>query len=57
MCTFIIPRSAMNDRDTNSNPSYGTDLVNHLCWVFVVVTITERDKSINGKGAPIEVGA
>jgi hypothetical protein len=59
ICTFIIPYSAMNGRDTNSDPSCGTDLANRLSWAFVVVTvtITERDKSINGKGAPIEVGA
>lgn len=55
MCTFIIPDSAMNGRDTNSDPSCGTDLENSLSWAFVVVTITERDKSINGEGAPIEV--
>ena len=57
MCTFNIPHSDVNDRDTNSDLSCGTDLANRLSWAFVVVTITERDKSINGKGAPIEVGA
>lgn len=36
--------------------SCGTCLANRLCWALVVVTITERDKSNNGKGAPMEVG-
>lgn len=47
----------MNGIDTNSDPSCGTHLANRLCWALVVVTITERDKSNNGKGAPIEVEA
>lgn len=35
----------MNGRDTNYDPSCGTDLENRLSWAFVVVTITtERDK-------------
>jgi hypothetical protein len=55
MCTFIIPYSVMNGMDTNSDPSGGTYLANRLCWALVVVTITERDKSNNGKGAPMEV--
>jgi hypothetical protein len=57
MCTFIVPHSAMNGMDTNSDPSCGIYQANRLCWALVVVTITERDKSNNGKGAPIEVGA
>jgi hypothetical protein len=57
MCIFIIPHSAMNGMDTNFDPSCGTYPANRSCWALVVVTITEGDKSNNGKGAPIEVGA
>jgi len=57
MCTFIIPRSTMDGWDIDSDTSCGTDLANRSSWTSVVVTTTERDKSINGKKAPIEAGA
>ena len=57
MSTFIIFHGTTNGRDTYSDPGCGTDMANRVYWVVVVVTITERDKSINGKGAPIDTGA